>query len=125
MFNMTSSIRAALRVSPSKYVDVIDFISLPLLICSLRSLHSSRISFAPNDSPPPTASGTSKSASDPKEGGQQRQPSEQEMKQTEEAMGGAEMAYGQYGGAKMQEGNFTDGSKEGKERKEAAKQGEK
>lgn len=46
------------------------------------------------------------------------------MKETEEAMGGAEMAYGQYGAAGTQEGNFTEESKEGKERKEAAKQGE-
>lgn len=47
------------------------------------------------------------------------------MKETEEAMGGPEAALGQYGGASLQEGNFTKESKEGKERKEAAKQGDK
>ncbi|GAA5939214.1 uncharacterized protein JCM15063_004452 [Sporobolomyces koalae] len=70
-----------------------------------------------------TASGTRKSASDSKGNEKSEQ---QQLKETEEAMGErASTAYGQYGGAGIQEGNFTAESKEGKERKAAAKQGEK
>lgn len=46
------------------------------------------------------------------------------MKQTHEQMGGAEMEYGTYGGGDLKQGNFTNESQEGKERKGAAKQGE-
>lgn len=47
------------------------------------------------------------------------------MKEAQEAMAGPEASLGQYGGGAMQEGNATKDSQEGKDRKEAAKQGEK
>ncbi|GAA6063055.1 hypothetical protein JCM10212_003000 [Sporobolomyces blumeae] len=72
----------------------------------------------PDGSPSPSS--PQKSASD-----NTSKSAQQDAQEAERAMGGPEMAYGQYGGAAAQEGNFTPESEEGKARKAAAQQGEK
>ncbi|GAA5899897.1 uncharacterized protein JCM6883_006027 [Sporobolomyces salmoneus] len=118
MFNLASSLRAAVRASPLR-------LSAQTHSLRLRSFQSSSRALKTDfsDSPPPTSS-PRKSASDAKEGNPEKV-SDDQIKETEEQMGGDEMKYGQYGAAGLKEGNFTDESKEGKERKGAAKQGEK
>ena len=49
----------------------------------------------------------------------------QDAAEAQEAAPGPEAMDGQYGGGNLVEGNYTKGSKEQKERAEAAKQGEK
>ncbi|GAA6022287.1 hypothetical protein JCM11491_005251 [Sporobolomyces phaffii] len=115
MLNLATPLRFAVRSASPRIAS-----------SSIRPLHAGS-SLKSTDSPPPTASPPRKSASDPKDGDAPKV-SKRDVEETEQAMTGggakAELSYGQYGAAGTQEGNFTEESAEGHERKQAAKQGE-